>query len=235
MHQYPHERRWAVLPARLRSVRLPEKVLAELDGRSMLEHVWRRVRQVDAFDRVLVATDDDRIAEAVRAFGGEVVRTGEARNGTHRVSLAVGAARVQVINVQADQPLLDPAHLEVLIRRLDAGADVATLCAPLVGDPHDRARVKVLRDGTDAVAFSRRVFPEAGPPQVHVGIYGFGPGWVTRCAEAPPTARSRQEDLEQVAWLEAGIHIAVDEVDRVSPSVDTPEDLEEVRKRIASP
>ena len=231
----PNTRRWAVLPARLRSARLPEKVLADLAGRSMLEHVWRRVREVAAFDRVIVATDDDRIASVVVGFGGEVVRTGDARNGTHRVALAVGAEPVQVINVQADQPLLDPTHLVQLIARLDAGAEVVTLCAPLEGDPHDRARVKVLRDGDRAVAFSRGVFPTSGLPEVHVGLYGFAPGAVARCAVAPSTRRSRREDLEQVAWLDAGIRISVDRVDRAPLSVDTPADLEEVRKRMDLP
>lgn len=227
--------RWAVLPARLESRRVPEKVLADLDGRSMLEHVWRRVRSVAAFDRVLVATDHPRIVQVVSAFGGEVVLTGPANNGTRRVALAVGDARVQVVNVQADQPLLDPAHLEVLLRRLDGGAPVATLYADLDGDPDDPARVKVVCDDGRAVRFSRSPVPAGGPYRVHVGIYGFGPGWLARCAAAPITDGARAEDLEQVAWLDAGIAIHIDRVDRSTGSVDTPEDLAEVRRRIAAP
>lgn len=226
--------RCAVIPARWSSTRLPGKVLADLAGRPMLVHVWERVASLDCFDRVLVATDDDRVADVALAVGAEVVRTGPARNGTHRAALALGSSFTDVVVVQADQPLLDPVHVRVLVDQLD-DAPVATLAAPLVGDPHDPARVKVAigPDG-GAIAFSRRPIPPEGPWLVHLGLYGFRAGALGRCVAAPISPRAAAEDLEQVAWLDAGMRIAVAEVDRSPPSVDTPADLDRVRHLLDS-
>jgi 3-deoxy-manno-octulosonate cytidylyltransferase (CMP-KDO synthetase) len=223
-----------VLPARLGSTRLPGKVLADLHGRTMLEHVWRRVRAAGCFDRISVATDDDRVAAAAAAFGAEVIRTGEARSGTERVALAVGDVPVAVVNVQADQPLLDPAHLVVLVGGLRPG-EVTTLAASGSGDPADPARVKVEVDTRGyTTSFTRRW---EGPPdrewRLHVGLYGFAPGMLSRCVTAGRAASAADEDLEQVAWLRAGIAIRAVVVDAVAPSVDTPTDLAIVRDRMA--
>lgn len=221
--------RWAVLPARWASTRLPGKVLADLGGRSMLEQVWRRVVASGCFDRVLIATDHPRVLEAALGFGAEAVLTGPQPSGTHRVA-RVTPPDVAVVNVQADQPLLDPAHLVRLVE-LVGQAPVATLCAPLLGDPCDPAVVKVtVRDGR-AVAFSRRPLPAA---RVHVGLYAFAPGQVHRCAAVPRSARAREEDLEQLAWMDAGVAIAVGEVDRCGPAVDTPAQLAAVREELTS-
>lgn len=193
----------------------------------MLEHVWRRVVACDQFARVAVATDDAEVAAVARAFGAEVLVTGPAPSGTARVALAVGDADVAVVNVQADQPLVPADHLRALVRRLAAGAQVATLCAPLAGDPRDPARVKVLARAGHAVSFSRTPF---GPPhRLHVGLYGFAAGQIGRCASAPWSARARAEDLEQLAWMDDGVGIDVEEVDAATLSVDTPLDLERVR------
>jgi 3-deoxy-manno-octulosonate cytidylyltransferase (CMP-KDO synthetase) len=219
-----------VVPARYDSTRLPGKVLADLGGRPMLVHVWERLASLDCFDRVLIATDDDRVEAVARRIDAEVVRTGPARNGTHRAALAIGAADTDVVVVQADQPLLDPVHVRVLVDQLQ-DAPVATLAAPLEGDPADPARVKVaLGPDGRAAAFSRRPIPEGGPYLVHLGLYGFRSGALARCVAAPTSPRAAEEDLEQVAWLDAGIRIAVAEVDRCPPSVDTPADLERVRR-----
>jgi 3-deoxy-manno-octulosonate cytidylyltransferase (CMP-KDO synthetase) len=205
-------------------------VLADIGGRPMLEHVWRGACAA-GFDRVLVATDDARVAAAAAAFGAEVVLTGEAPSGTHRVAAAVGEARVRVVNVQADQPFVDPDHLSEICACLGEGAEVATLSAPF-GDPADAgepARVKVTVDeGGRAVDFSRRPLPGA---RMHLGVYGFGVGWVGRCASVPPSPRSSAEDLEQLAWLDAGIAIHVRSVGRSWPSVDTEADLARARHR----
>ncbi|MEQ1500673.1 MAG: NTP transferase domain-containing protein [Myxococcota bacterium] len=223
---------WAVSPARYAAKRLPGKVLADLGGRSMLEHVWRRVSQVPELTRVVVATDDDRVAAVAQGFGAEVVRTGPARDGTHRVARAIGSADVPVIGVQADQPLVDPEHLSVVARRVASGAAIATLAADLDDDAWNPARVKVVVEGGRAVAFSRHPIPEGGPYRVHVGIYGFGAGQVARCAAMPRSARAVAEDLEQLTWLDGGYVIHVDVVGSPGPSVDTPADLEQVRHRL---
>lgn len=221
---------WAVLPARLDSRRLPGKVLADLDGRAMLEHVWRRVQLAECFERIFVATDSERVAEVARAFGAEVVLTGAAESGTARVAQAVGDVGVPVVNVQADQPLLDPSHLAALVAGM-ADGQVTTLVAPGAGDPSDPARVKVELDAAGfATAFTRTW---AGPPRswwVHAGVYGFAPGMLGRCVAAPPPPVS--EDLEQLAWLHAGIPIRAVHVDRVAQSVDTPADLALMRDRL---
>jgi 3-deoxy-manno-octulosonate cytidylyltransferase (CMP-KDO synthetase) len=201
-------------------------VLADLGGRPMLFHVWHRVVATALFDRVWVATSDPEVEAAARGFGADVVVTPEARNGTHRVALAVGDDRESlVVNVQGDQPFVDPEHLRILVDRLEAGAPVATLAAPLDGDADDPARVKV--DLGPPARFSRRPF--GGPPWVHLGTYGFGPGVVARCAAAPPSESSRREDLEQLAWLDSGIDLVVAPVRRATLSVDTPADLERAR------
>lgn len=226
--------RWAVLPARLDSRRLPRKVLADLGGITMLEHVWRRVVAAGCFDRVLVATDADEVAAAARSFGGEVALTGPAPSGTHRVAVAVGDRPVAVVDVQADQPLLDPEHLRMLVRRLEDGDPIVTLGAPFEGDPGAPERVKVVVDGDRAVDFSRSAVPIGGPFVEHLGTYAFAPGVLPRCVAAPRAGRTLGEDLEQLAWLDAGWPIGIALVPRATPSVDTPEQLEAVRARIVA-
>jgi 3-deoxy-manno-octulosonate cytidylyltransferase (CMP-KDO synthetase) len=205
-------------------------VLADLHGRTMLEHVWRRTCAARCFARVLVATDDDRVADVARGFGAVVVHTAPARSGTDRVALAVGGADVAVVNVQADQPVLDPAHLVALVEAMRPD-EVTTLTAPGTGDPADPARVKaeVCPDGL-ATSFTRRWTAPAGTPwRLHVGLYGFAPGVLSRCVDAGSAASAADEDLEQVAWLRAGIAIRTIPVDHGTPSVDTPSDLAIVR------
>jgi 3-deoxy-manno-octulosonate cytidylyltransferase (CMP-KDO synthetase) len=219
-----------VLPARLDSTRLPGKVLADIDGRTMLEHVWRRVRRSECFDRIVVATDSARVAEVARGFGAEVALTGPAESGTARVGQVIRDPGVAVVNVQADQPLLDPCHLALLVGGMAPG-EVTTLVAPGTGDPTDPARVKVEVDPEGrATAFTRIWRGGEGPWRLHVGLYGFAAGMVGRCLAAP--APPPGEDLEQVAWLRAGIPIRAVAVDRVAQSVDTPADLAFVRERL---
>src|SRR5688572_3086189 len=137
----------------------------------MLEHVWRRTCAAGCFDRVAVATDDPRVAATAAAFGAEVISTGKARSGTERVAMAVGDADVAVVNVQADQPLLDPRHLVVLAAAIREG-EVTTLTAPGTGDPADPARVKVEADAEGfATAFTRKWTGPLGRTwRLHVGL-----------------------------------------------------------------
>ncbi|HHO49931.1 MAG TPA: 3-deoxy-manno-octulosonate cytidylyltransferase [Deltaproteobacteria bacterium] len=222
-----HSQPWAIIPARWGSRRLPGKVLAEVGGRPMLQRVWCAANEAGCFARVQIATDSDEVARVARGFGAEVVMTGPAPSGTHRVAL-VAPEHAPVIGIQADQPFLDPDHLRTLAALIELHP-VGTLCAPLVGDPHDPARVKVVVTGGRAIAFSRRPIPGQGPWWVHVGLYGFGPGWVQRCAAAPRSAAAAAEDLEQLSWLDLGIPIGIAEVARCGISVDTPEQLQAAR------
>jgi 3-deoxy-manno-octulosonate cytidylyltransferase (CMP-KDO synthetase) len=209
-------------------------VLADIGGQPMILHVWRQVVEARCVDRVLIATDDDEIAAIASRAGAEVARTGPAPSGTHRVAQVVGQRAVSVLNVQGDQPFVERETLQAVCALLDRGAPVATARALLRGDPAAPARVKVTVDEQGrALRFSRRPLSAEGPHYVHIGIYGFGAGWLPRCASSVVPPELAGEELEQLAWLAAGIEIRVADVERAPLSVDTPEDLQEAR-RVAS-
>ncbi len=179
-------------------------------------------------DRVVVATDDARIARVVREGGGEALLTGPAPSGTHRCRLAVDAEACPaevIVNVQGDQPLLDPRHVERVLAALGDGP-IATAAAPLLADPGDPQRVKVVIDAAGrALYFSRSAIPHRGPWLQHAGIYAFTRAGLRAATDAPRSPLCVSEDLEQLAWLEAGIRIRVAQVEAIPPSVDTPEQL----------
>lgn len=205
----------------------------------MIVHVWERVRQAARVDRVIVATDDDRIAEAVRSAGGEAAMTpSDLPAGSDRVALVARELDVEiVINVQGDEPLVEPATIDAVIAALDEpGADVSTAMAPL--DPREvgeTARVKVVTDSAGrALYFSRAPIPHGGPWWVHVGLYAFRKPALLRFAAMPPGTLERAERLEQLRLLEAGLPIRVVRVASAALSVDTAEDLERVRALMRS-
>jgi len=223
---------WAVVPARLGGRRLPNKALASLGGLPLVVHVARAAARA-AVDRVVVATDSDAIQEACEASDVEVVRTGAHPCGTHRVAEAV--ARMEgtpdrVVNVQGDQPLLVPAHVDAAVALLDR-FDVATVACPLE-DPASPSRVKVAvaPDGR-ALYFSRAPIPHGGPYRLHLGVYAFRHDALARCVAAPRDGLATSEDLEQLAWLEAGIAIGVADGTAGNVPVDEESDLERVRDR----
>ncbi len=222
------------MPARWGASRLPGKPLAAIGDLPLVEHVRRRALLVRGVERVLVATDDERIAEVVRAFGGEAVLTGTALSGTHRCRLALDALGDWpdvVVNVQGDQPLLEPAHVEAAVAALTG--PIATVCAPLAGDPGDPHRVKVVCDPDGrALYFSRAPIPYGGPWLQHGGIYAFTADGLRAATGAVRSPLCLAEDLEQVAWLEAGLAIAVARVDGIPRGVDTPDQLAEARRLI---
>jgi len=223
----------AVIPARYASTRFPGKPLALLGGKPMIQHVYERVRLTGGLDRVLVATDDERIADAVRAFGGEVVMTGECRTGTDRVCEATrDLAADVVLNVQGDEPLIEPACLESLLACFaDPAVRMATLRRRL--DPEEASNpnvVKVVCDlAGDALYFSRSLVPfpraESGPAFAHVGVYAYRLDFLRQVAALPSTPLERAESLEQLRVLEHGYRIRAVETSYRSVGVDTPEDL----------
>ncbi len=227
----------AVIPARLGSTRLPGKPLADLCGLPMIERVRRAVVASDACDRVVVACEDAEIATAVRAFGGEAVLTGPAANGTIRVARVVEMLGLEgaVLNVQGDLPLLEPEHVRRVVALLEESAPIATLAAPLVGDPSDPDVVKVVVVDGRAARFSRERIPDRGPWLRHVGIYGFAPGVISEMTALPEHPIETAERLEQLRWMFAGAAIAVGVVDSAHPGVDTLEQLEEVRRIMGCP
>ncbi len=226
----------AVIPARWASTRFPGKPLALLAGKPMILHVWERVREVPGLSRTLVATDDARIADVVRGFGGEVVLTGECRTGTDRVFQAVqGLDADVVLNVQGDEPLIDPRCLEVLLVAFDdPTVQFATLKRPLAPEEAGNSNVvKVVCDlAGDALYFSRSPLPFVRTPPAalfaHVGVYAYRLPFLERMAALPTTPLERAEGLEQLRVLEHGLKLRVVETTYRSVGVDTPEDLARV-------
>jgi 3-deoxy-manno-octulosonate cytidylyltransferase (CMP-KDO synthetase) len=239
-----------LIPARLRSARLPDKPLAEIGGVPMIVHVWRRAREA-AVGPVVVACAEPAIAEAVAAHGGESVLTDpDLPSGTDRIFQALGRIDPQrrfarVINLQGDLPSLDPAAIRTVLAPLDQlGTDMGTLAVatenPLErADPNvvkaiiafDPARPRLGR----ALYFTRATAPSGdGPLYHHIGIYAFGRDALERFATLPPSPLERRERLEQLRALEAGLSIGVALVDTNPLGVDTPDDLERARKELAA-
>lgn len=228
----------AIIPARMDSTRLPGKPLADIGGTPMVVHAWRAAQAHPDIDDVLVATDHPDIADAVRRAGGNAVLTGEHPSGTDRchaawLSLGPDAADHAVVNLQGDEPFPDGQHIAALCQCLHSGNAVATVrrqASAGESDLPERVKVECDADGR-ALRFSRRPVPTHGPHHIHIGLYGFGPGWLDRCARLPLGQLEQKERLEQLRWLEAGIPIqVVDVAEAGGPgSVDTQEDLERVR------
>jgi len=225
----------AVVPARMASARLPGKPLADIGGEPMVVRVARRLRRVAGL-RVVVASGDGPILAACSRAGVDSVGTPvDLPSGTHRVGHAVevlGAVDVPVLNVQGDEPFVETESVETLLEAVEHGALIATLAAPLQGDPGLPERVKVrVGEGGRAVAFSRE---DLGEPRLqHLGMYAFGPGVLPRLLSLPETEGERRERLEQLRWLEHGHPIEVRCVRRAPLAVDTPEDLRAARAAVA--
>lgn len=211
----------------------------------MIEHVYTRVSAARGLDRVVVLTDDERIAEAVQRFGGEYEMTpGNCTSGTDRIAWAARRWDASaVINIQGDEPLIDPEGISRIAGHLAAspGDPMVTLATPAEpGEVDNPNAVKVVlaRDGS-ALYFSRSPIPyprnpEGAAPLKHLGIYGYQREALLRLAGLPPTPLERSESLEQLRALENGIPIRVLVVDRGSPGVDTAEDLERVETILRS-
>jgi 3-deoxy-manno-octulosonate cytidylyltransferase (CMP-KDO synthetase) len=236
-----------VIPSRWASSRLPGKPLADIAGRTMVERVYRRAAAARGVAGVLVATDDERIAAAVRAFGGQVALTrADHASGTDRIAeVAQGLACDLIVNVQGDEPALAPQAIEAAVAPLaaDAAIPMGTLGAPIDApvDLPNPNTVKVLVDQQGfALYFSRAAVPfrrEGGEAYAsvlrHVGLYVYRREFLLTLASLPRTPLERQESLEQLRALEHGHRIRVVETVHTSVSVDTPEDLERVRRLAA--
>jgi 3-deoxy-manno-octulosonate cytidylyltransferase (CMP-KDO synthetase) len=250
----------AIIPARFGSTRLPGKPLSDINGKPLIQLVHERARRARRVERVLVATDDERIARAVRSFGGEAVMTSPAHaSGTDRLAEAAAAIDATVVvNVQGDEPMLDPEGVDAAVEALldDAALPMATLSLPLtdVDEMLSASVVKVVTDARgDALYFSRSPIPHvrlaaAGDPRAaateavarglarkHVGLYAYRRETLMRVAALPPSPLERAEGLEQLRALEAGVRIRVVERQGTSGvAVDTPQDLERVRALLAA-
>jgi 3-deoxy-manno-octulosonate cytidylyltransferase (CMP-KDO synthetase) len=239
----------AIIPARFHSTRLPGKPLAEIGGRPMIEHVYRRALAATSVDRVIVATDDERVRAAVDGFGGHAVLTDPAhRSGTDRLAeVAAGLSCDIVVNVQGDEPLLEPRMLAELLGPFerDPSVQMCTLRRRLE-DPAEWASphvVKVVVNlAGEALYFSRAPIPHprdalgavaSGAAFKHIGLYAYRRELLLTLARLEPTRLELVESLEQLRALEHGYRIHTVETAYDSVGVDTPEDLEQVRRLLA--
>lgn len=232
----------AIIPARYHSTRLPGKALVDLGGRPMIAHVHARAQAARSIDALLVATDDTRIAAVVEAFGGVAVMTAASHtSGTDRLAEVAAAVPCElVVNVQGDEPLLDPAVIDAVVEpmRLDPTIEMGTAARRLRSDDEllNPNVVKVVCDHRGfALYFSRAPIPygrdsaAAVDARVHVGLYVYRRETLLRLARLAPGPLERLESLEQLRALENGIGIRVVETTYQSAEVNTPEDLARVR------
>ncbi|MEW6369211.1 MAG: 3-deoxy-manno-octulosonate cytidylyltransferase [Acidobacteriota bacterium] len=228
----------AVIPARYASTRFPGKPLAVICGKPMIEHVWKAATMCRSVSKVVVATDDARIRDAAFAFGAECVLTGPCETGTDRVVwVASEHHHPLVLNIQGDEPLLQPEWLDALIAPLRSRPTIqmSTLRAP-IRDPREMddpnvVKVVVRRDST-ALYFSRARIPYPRERESlgfkHVGLYGYRRGFLLGYSGLPYSPLEDAEKLEQLRALEAGVMIAAPLCDIESVSVDRPEDIPRV-------
>lgn len=231
-----------IIPARYGSTRLPGKPLLNRTGKPLIQHVVEAAAKLQAgIDAIVVATDDNRIADAVTAFGGQAVMTSaDCRTGTDR--LAEAAAKLHladddiVVNVQGDEPEMPPENIAALLEVLKrTEAPMATLATPLpssqASNPN-KVKVVIDRNGR-ALYFSRSVIPfdrdAAGRTSylLHLGIYAYRAGFLRQFAAMPATPAEESEKLEQLRALENGFAIAAAVVQHAGAGIDTPEDYEQ--------
>jgi 3-deoxy-manno-octulosonate cytidylyltransferase (CMP-KDO synthetase) len=244
---------FAVIPARYGSTRFPGKSLVRIDGVSLLERTYRRVMLCQLINHCVIATDDERIADAARAFGADVVMTSrECATGTDRIAEAVRSRddlkkAAMIVNVQGDEPCIHPDTIAKVVEVLVSSthASIGTAVAPLrsEADLLNKNVVKCVKTPAgQALYFSRHPIPGSkdgirmqGIPYFrHVGIYSYRPDFLLQFSALPPTPLQQAEDLEMLRAMEHGFTIAVAEVHQYSPDVNVPSDIEEVQQWIKS-
>ena len=236
-----------LVPARLASTRLPGKPLADICGEPMIVHVWRRAVEADV-GPVVVATDDERVAAAVRAAGGRAAMTrADHQSGSDRIFEALGAIDPEgaydvVVNVQGDLPTIERSAVRACLEPLDdAAVDIATLATPIVRDKEKDDPNVVKAVGAQiapgrlrALYFTRARAPWGeGALLHHVGLYAYRRRALTRFVALPPSPLERRERLEQLRALEAGMRIDIAVVETLPLGVDTADDLERARSMLA--
>ncbi len=237
-----------LIPARMASTRLPGKPLADIAGRPMIVHVAERAREA-ALGRVVVATDVEEVAVAVRGQGFDAVMTrSDHQSGSDRIHEALRSLDPEgmvdiVINVQGDLPTIDPAAIRAVFAPLeDSDVDIATLGVEIIRE-EEKTNPNVVKivgsplspDRLRALYFTRATAPWGdGPLYHHIGLYAYRRTALERFVSLPPSALERREKLEQLRALEAGMRIDAEIVESVPLGVDTPEDLERARKILSN-
>ena len=232
----------AIIPARYASTRFPGKSLALLGGKTVIERVYRQVSEV--IDEVYVATDDERIFRHVESFGGRAVMTSDHhRSGTDRIEEAVGKIGTQadiIINVQGDEPFIQPSQIATLCRQFDdPTTQIATLGKPFTAmeavENENSPKIVVDNNGF-ALYFSRSVIPFVRgidrrewlgkfPFLKHIGLYAYRREVLREVTQLPPSTLEQAESLEQLRWLQNGYRIRVGLTDVETIGIDTPDDL----------
>ena len=223
-----------MIPARLHSTRLSHKVILNETGKFLVQHVYERAKRVEGADDVIVATDHDVVREAVESFGGQVMMTSaDHQSGSDRAA-EVARARpcTLIVNLQADEPELEPADVAALIADMRAtGADIGTLVHPDLSeeDQQDPSVVKaVVTDDGWAIDFRREPSPGA---MRHLGIYAFTPEFLQRYTQLEPTHNERDRKLEQMRAIDNGVRLRAVVASHRGVGIDTPEDYEAFVKR----
>lgn len=243
-----------IIPARYGSSRFPGKPLAMLGGKTVIEHVCTQAKK--ALDEVYVATDDERIAKAVEAFGGKAIMTRpDHACGTDRIEEALDIIMgtkahqedIVVINIQGDEPFIRPEQIEAIKRCFDAPCDIATLVKPfteadgLEALKNPNSPKVVFNDRMEAILFSRSVIPylrgikeeewlSKGMHYKHIGMYAYRAHVLHEITRLPQSPLEKAESLEQLRWLEAGYRIRVGLTDTQTIGIDTPEDLQKAEQ-----
>ena len=255
---------YGIIPARLHSSRLPRKLLLDETGWPLLRYTWEAACRAQMLNEVVVATDSQEIAEAVHAFGGRCELTGVHPSGTDRIAEVVRRSCPDadiVVNIQGDEPELDPNQIDTLVRAIADrdGVQMATLATPITSasqlNDHSCTKVVCTADG-HALYFSRLPIPYArdgsadellriaeqgdacdSPWRLHLGIYAYRRDFLLWLTELPPSALEQLEKLEQLRALEAGATIQVELVEHRTVGIDTPDDYarfcERQRRRAA--
>ncbi len=241
-----------IIPARYASTRFPAKALVDIGGKSMIQRVVEQARQAASLTAVVVATDDARIYDHVRGFGGEVVMTGtHHQSGTDRCQEVVeqlSRAYPYVVNIQGDEPFIQPRQIDLLTSVLDGVTELATLVKAITDpavllNPNSPKVVVSQTNGTlrEALYFSRQPIPYQRNQPVdgatwlqhhtywkHIGLYAYRTDILAQITKLPPSSLETSESLEQLRWLENGYRIRVVETDLESYGIDTPNDLLQV-------
>ncbi|CAL1384815.1 unnamed protein product [Linum trigynum] len=233
-----------IIPARFASSRFPGKPLVQILGKPMIQRTWERAKLATSLNHVVVATDDEKIAECCRGFGADVIMTSEScRNGTERCNEALQKLQQKydvVVNIQGDEPLIEPEIIDGIVKALQAAPDAVFSTAVTALKPEDAFdpnRVKCVVDNKGyAIYFSRGLIPynKSGkvnprfPYMLHLGIQSYDTKFLKLYPELPPTPLQLEEDLEQLKVHENGYKMKVIKVDHEAHGVDSPEDVEKI-------
>ncbi len=231
-----------IIPVRYASVRFPGKPLIDIGGKSMIRRVYEQASKVSSFQKIVVATDDDRIFDHVKSFGEVMMTSSNHVSGTDRCGEIINSLKEDfdvVVNIQGDEPLIHPESLTLLINQFEKGEkEIATLIYKItdeadLGDPNIVKVVIALNH--QALYFSRSEIPymrnSVGDELLyykHLGIYAYSSKVLKQLVQLPPSPLEQAECLEQLRWMQNGLTIHVTETTHDAISVDTPEDAERI-------